>query len=67
MVGAIIEVPQAACARFWIEFHLGKWLLPKTANHLGLIHPTIEVRAIERFGIGFASLRVRGSEFAELP
>jgi hypothetical protein len=51
--GATIEVPSAACARFWIEFQFGKWLLPKIDRSLNLLEPSILASAIEHFGAGF--------------
>jgi len=52
--GAIIEVPSAACARFWIEFQFGKWLLPKIDRSLNLLEPSILANASERFEARFA-------------
>lgn len=52
--GAEIEVAGAACARFWIEFQFGKWLLPKISSSLSLLHSSIEAKAIKCFGVGFA-------------
>jgi hypothetical protein len=49
-----IEVPHAACARFWIEFEFGKWLFPKIDKSLDLIHPSILESAIDIFGAEFA-------------
>ncbi len=52
--GTTIEVPNAACARFWIEFQFGKWLLPRIDRSLNVLEPSILANAIERFGTGFA-------------
>jgi hypothetical protein len=52
--GAIIETPDAACASFWIEFHFGKFLLPRIGNHLTLIEPSILKKASQYFGQPFA-------------
>jgi hypothetical protein len=52
--GAIIETPNAVCARFWIEFHFGKFLLPNIGNHLNLIQPSILKNASQHFGLPFA-------------
>jgi hypothetical protein len=52
--GAIIEVRNAGCARFWIEFEFGKWLFPKIANSLNLLQPPILANAVDTFGTGFA-------------
>lgn len=54
ITGAKIEVAGAACARFWVEFQFGKWLLPKIGTSLSLLHPSIEAKALECFGVGFA-------------
>jgi hypothetical protein len=47
-------VPDAACARFWVEFEFGKWLVPKVEESFDLIHPSLLTTAIECFGVGFA-------------
>jgi hypothetical protein len=67
MVGAIIDLPMPLAPVSGLNFSWASGCSPKMASHLGLIHPAIEVSAIECFGTGFARLRVRGSEFAELP
>jgi hypothetical protein len=54
VTGAVIETPDAACARFWIEFHFGKWLLPKIGNRLSLIQPSILRNVAQHFGLPFA-------------
>jgi hypothetical protein len=51
--GAIIKVPNAACARFWIEFQFGKWLIPKIDRSLSLLEPSILANAIEHFMTDF--------------
>ena len=48
-----IEVPNAGCARFWIEFEFGKMLFPKIKDKLDLFAPSIVKAAQESFGIGF--------------
>lgn len=51
--GSTIEVPGAACARFWIGFQCGKLVLPKIENDLNVLDPAI-VRAAEKvFEIDF--------------
>ncbi len=51
--GAIIRVPKAGCARFWIEFEFGKWLLPRIYDDLNLLTPAIVDCAEECFGTSF--------------
>jgi hypothetical protein len=51
---AKIEVPNSACARFWIRFVVGKFLWPKIEDSFKLLNPSIMAVAIEQFGIGFA-------------
>jgi hypothetical protein len=52
--GEAIEVPNAACARFWIGFQFGKWLFPKIENNLKLLEPKILATATEELGVRFA-------------
>ena len=52
--GALMEVPNAACARFWIEFLFGKLLLPKIDISLNLLDPAILATATERLETKFA-------------
>jgi hypothetical protein len=49
-----IEVANAGCARFWLEFEFGKWLLPKIANSLNILDSTIVGLTNDSFGLGFA-------------
>jgi hypothetical protein len=49
----IIEVPNAGCARFWIEFEFGKWLFPKMDDRLDLLEPSIVETAGDCFGVSF--------------
>lgn len=51
---ALIEVPNAGSARFWIEFRFGKWLLPNIATHLDILAPAIVSCAQSSFAIAFA-------------
>jgi hypothetical protein len=51
---AIIEVPNAGCARFWIEFEFGKMLFPEIDDRLDLMEPSIVRFAEDRFRIKFA-------------
>jgi hypothetical protein len=49
-----IVVPHAGCARFWIEFELGKFLCPEFAtNSLELLNPHIVSNAEKIFGTKF--------------
>jgi|GEM_PF-2657991 hypothetical protein len=48
-----IEVHEAGCARFWVEFALGKWLFPKIHDNLDLLPPSIVQAAERTFQIGF--------------
>jgi hypothetical protein len=49
-----IKVSGAGCARFWIEFELGKFLFPAITNgNLEILDPTIVAEARRAFGIGF--------------
>ncbi len=47
----VIEVPNAGCVRFWIEFEYGKSLFPRTKDRLDVIEPAIAQGAEEEFGI----------------
>ncbi len=49
----VIEVPNAGCARFWVEFEFGKWLLPKIENSLEILDPTIARLATGTLGVTF--------------
>jgi hypothetical protein len=51
ITSALIEVENASCARFWIEF--GKWLLPKIDDSLNILNPEITSLANECFGLVF--------------
>ena len=48
-----IRVPNGGCARFWIKFHFGKFLVPRIEERLDLLAPEIRDLAIERFGVPF--------------
>jgi hypothetical protein len=52
--GAMIEVANAGCARFWIEFRFGKWLFPKIKDSLDLLEPAIVKVAEQSFATKFA-------------
>ncbi|MDB5339703.1 MAG: hypothetical protein JWN70_5322 [Planctomycetaceae bacterium] len=48
----VIEVPNAGCARFWIEFEYGN-LFPSIKDRLDLIEPAIAEVAEKEFAIKF--------------
>jgi hypothetical protein len=51
----IIEVPDAGCARFWVEFQLGKSLFPPfTRGNLQFLDPDIVAQAESLFRVPFA-------------
>jgi len=54
-----IEVPNAASARFWIEFEFGKFLLPQMADSLDLLNSLIVAKTEECFQTRF----VQGCRF----
>ena len=50
----VIKVPGAGCARFWIEFALGKFLFPEIqGDNLELLNPAIAGEAEQIFGAEF--------------
>jgi hypothetical protein len=49
-----VQVQNAACARFWIEFTFGNWLVPRIERSLDLLPPEILSLATGSFGVGFA-------------
>ena len=51
--GELIEVSQAGCARFWVEFEFGKWLLPKIDDSLSILDPSIAAMADQAFSTTF--------------
>jgi len=57
----VIEVPNAGCARFWIEFEFGKSLFPPIEDRLDLIEPKIVEVCEKSFGIKF----VQGCHWCE--
>ena len=54
-----IIVQNAACARFWIEFMFGNWLVPKIEKSLELLPPSILTLSSVSFGASF----VQGGRF----
>jgi len=52
--GKEIQAPGGGCARFWIEFELGKWLFPKIENgDLRVLNPRLEKLAVKCFRTNF--------------
>jgi hypothetical protein len=51
--GEVIEVPNAGCARYWIEFEYGKMLFPPIEDNLEIIEPSIVHAAEKEFGSKF--------------
>jgi len=51
--GELIEVANAGCARFWVEFEFGKWLLPNIGTSLDILNPDITKLATKSFGLPF--------------
>ena len=51
--GEVIEVPNAGCARYWIEFEYGKMLFPPIKDSLEIIEPSIVHAAEKDFGSRF--------------
>lgn len=49
----IIEVPNAGCARFWIEFEFGKFLLPEMVSSLDALSHAIVAKTEECFRTKF--------------
>jgi hypothetical protein len=53
--GEAIRVPNAGCARFWIEFRFGKWLFPEMKdNSLDLLPASVVDAAQTAFAVRFA-------------
>lgn len=52
--GEALIIPGAGCARFWIEFELGKFLCPEFTNtSLQFLNPVIQTEAVKIFGTEF--------------
>jgi hypothetical protein len=49
----VIEVPNAGCARSWIEFEFGKMLFPAIDDRLDLMEPKIVEAAEAALGVKF--------------
>jgi len=54
LTSVLMEVANASCARFWVEFEFGRWLLPKIDNSLEILNPAITGLANRCFGLEFA-------------
>ncbi len=52
--GNVIEVADAGCARFWIEFEFGKFIYPKVTDSLEVLRPSIVLEAERCFCTKFA-------------
>jgi len=53
--GEAIRVPNAGCARFWIEFRFGKWVFPQMKdNTLDLLPASVVEAAQKAFAVRFA-------------
>ena len=52
--GGVIEVADAGCARFWIEFEFGKFIYPKITDNLEVMNPEIVSAGEDCFGTKFA-------------
>ncbi len=52
--GDVIEVADAGCARFWIEFEFGKFIYPKITDSLEVLSPPIVLGAEQCFRTKFA-------------
>lgn len=50
LTGKPIRVADAGCARFWIEFEFGKFLLPKMDDSLNILSPTMVTKIEDCFG-----------------
>jgi hypothetical protein len=51
--GHKIRIPEAGCARFWIEFMFGNWLVPRIDKSLDILTPAIPTLTSDAFGIAF--------------
>jgi len=54
LTSVLLEVANASCARFWVEFEFGRWLLPKIDDSLEILDPAITGLANRCFGLEFA-------------
>jgi hypothetical protein len=52
--GDVIEVTDAGCARFWIEFEFGKFIYPKLTDNLEVMSPALVLGAEKCFRTKFA-------------
>lgn len=51
--GKLIQVPDAGCARFWIEFEFGRFLRPEIGDNLNVFNPKMIASIGECFGTKF--------------
>ena len=52
--GDAIEIADAGCARFWVEFEFGKLIYPRVANDFEVLNPALVLAAEQRFNTKFA-------------
>jgi hypothetical protein len=52
-IGAMIKVPNAGYARFWVEFEFGRWLFPPIKDTFDVLEPSIVICAEQSFGSKF--------------
>jgi hypothetical protein len=50
---ALMEIPKAGFARFWIEFEFGKQLVPDFKDDCEILHPAVMEVAKKVFGVKF--------------
>lgn len=51
--GEVIEVPNAGCARFWIELEFGKFIFPRIVDSFDVLNPSIIAKTEECFQTRF--------------
>ena len=52
--GGAIEVANAGCARFWIEFEFGRFIYPRVTDSFEVLNPHIVSATEQSFGTKFA-------------
>jgi hypothetical protein len=51
---SVVRIPNARCARFWIEFEYGKWIWPKLAGNIfKRLNPTVNEATTRIFATNF--------------